>query len=150
MSGFVVMVPVIVGWPAFVAAATVAGIAYGMSRVGSDQMTEVNSECEAEIPLSSNYALADTIDEGESVCFQGNGFSVVFEKTGRGDCQMRVNGVNKSEAELEFLGKNLLNGIAQQYAYQKITAEMKRKGFAVTKEEVSEDKTIRLTVSRWK
>ncbi|MBF0544187.1 MAG: DUF1257 domain-containing protein [Candidatus Riflebacteria bacterium] len=150
MSGFVVMVPLVAGWPVFVAAAAAAGAVMGLKAMEKGSLREDNSVSEVEIGLPANYSLSSAIDEGESMQLEGNGFSVIFEKTGRGDCIMRVYGQNKTKGQLETLGKELINGIAQQYAYQKLTAELKKKGFQVSKEEVSADKTIHLTVNRWK
>ena len=149
MSGFIAMVPVIAGWPAFVAAAAVAGGALGLKVLTESEVlagSEIEQQVEVDMPQS--HKLAESIGEGDTLRLQGNGFTVEFHKTGRGDCQMRVCGKNKSDAELETLGKDLLNRIAQQYAYQKITQELKKKGFQVAEEKVEQDRTIRLTVRR--
>ena len=63
---------------------------------------------------------------------------------------MRVEGKGKTDAELEALGRDLINRVAQQYAYQKLSAELKKKGYSFVQENVEEDNTIRLTVRRWK
>jgi len=149
MSGFVVMVPVIAGWPVFAAAAVAAGALMGMRLLDGVAARQAQEEEDClEVGMPGNYALADAVDEGESLTLQGNGFTVVFKKTGRGDCVMDVRGRNKTKAELESVGKELLDRIAQQYAYQKITQELKKKGFQIAQEKVDEDRTIRLTARR--
>ena len=98
--------------------------------------------------MPKNYALAESLDEGESMTLAGNGFKVCFVKDGRGDCMMRVDGHGKTEQELEKLGRNLLNRVSQQYAYEKITKELKKRGFNLVQETVEENQTIRLTVRK--
>lgn len=153
MSAFVVLVPVMASWPVFAAAAAAAGAAMGLQIAkGMASGIEAHQEEETcvDVAVPNSHALAGSVDEGESMTLKGNGFSVFFRKTGRGDCEMRVEGKGKSKAELETLGKQLLNKIAQQYAYQKVTAEMKKRGFQVVQEKVDEDQNIKLTVRRWK
>jgi len=117
-----------------------------ISEAESGSVIEQDQQIEVDMPQS--HKLGESITEGDTLKMQGNGFTVEFHKTGRGDCQMRVCGKNKSDAELEQLGKELLNRIAQQYAYQKITQELKKKGFQIAEEKVEQDRTIRLTVRR--
>ena len=151
MSAFVVMVPMLMGGPAFVAAAAVAGAALGLSAVGSltaEDESKVDQETSVEVGVPNSHGLASTVDEGDFLTLEGKGFQVMFRKTGRGECLMRVDGKGKSKAELEVLGKDLLNRIAQQYAYEKLSKELKKKGFKVVQEKVEQDRTIRLTVKK--
>jgi hypothetical protein len=46
-------------------------------------------------------------------------------------------------------GKALAGQIAQRYAYSKVIAELKAKGYAIGKEEKQRDGTIKLVASRW-
>ena len=152
MSAFVVLVPAVLGGPAFAAAVAVAGAAMGlrvMAAAGQFQQDlQEDAEGKVDVGLPKNYALADSIDEGESMTLEGNGFRVAFVKDGRGDCSMRVEGKGKTDAELEKLGRELLNRVAQQYAYEKITKELKKRGFNLVQEKVEADQTIRLTVRK--
>ncbi len=153
MSAFVVLVPAVMGGPAFAAAVAVAGAALGLKMIQGAAALEQGLQGEedattVEVDLPKNYALAETVDEGDSTVLEGNGFKVTFEKTGRGDVQMRVEGHGKSERELEKLGRDLLSRVAQQYAYQKLTKELKKRGFNLVQEQVETDQTIRLTVRR--
>ncbi len=153
MSAFVVLVPVMASWPVFTAAAAAAGAALGLQMakgLAGVQKAQAEQENSVDVAVPHSHALAGSIDEGESLTLKGNGFSVFFRKTGRGDCEMRVEGAGKSHEELEKMGKQLLNKIAQQYAYQRVTAEMKKRGFQVVQEKVDEEQNIRLTVRRWK
>jgi hypothetical protein len=155
MSAFVVMVPAILSGPAFAAAVAVAGAALGLQAIAAATRTSATSQAEqqiedpVEVAVPNSHALAETLDEGDVQPLVGNGFKVLFTKNGRGECQMCVTGEGKSKAELEKLGRELLNRTAQQYAYQKLTVELKKKGFSMVQERVEEDQTIRLTVRKW-
>lgn len=153
MSAFVVMVPAVIGGPAFAAAVAVAGVAMGLKAISAATQEQASVCCEkgetVEVGLDSSHTMAETLEEGEVLPLEGNGFKVDFVKSPRGDCLMRVTGEGKSKADLEQLGRDLLNRVTQQYAYQKITTELKKKGFSLVKETVEEDQTIKITVRKW-
>jgi len=153
MSAVVFMVLALAGGPVFAAAVAVAGAAVGLKAVSlladrQRQGATVDESVDVQVPNS--HALANTVDEGDILPLEGNGFKVTFAKDGRGNCSMRVEGKGKTDAELEALGRDLINRVAQQYAYQKLSAELKKKGYSFVQENVEEDNTIRLTVRRWK
>ncbi|MBP7635607.1 DUF1257 domain-containing protein [Candidatus Ozemobacteraceae bacterium] len=153
MSAVVFMVPALAGGPIFAAAVAVAGAAVGLKAVSlladrQHQGVPVDEGVDVQVPNS--HALANTVDEGDILPLEGNGFRVTFAKDGRGNCSMRVEGKGKTDAELAALGRDLINRVAQQYAYQKLSAELKKKGYSLVQENVEEDNSIRLTVRRWK
>jgi len=47
-------------------------------------------------------------------------------------------------------GKALAGRIAQRWAYAKTVGELKRKGYAVAKEEKQADGTVRVVMQRWR
>jgi hypothetical protein len=47
-------------------------------------------------------------------------------------------------------GKALAGRIAQRWAYSKAVGELKRKGYAVAKEEKQADGTVRVVMQRWR
>lgn len=154
MSAFVVMIPAMMSGPALVTAIAVAGAALGLKALSG--ATQNNScDCketgasQVDVPVPNSHALSETMDEGDILPLAGNGFMVTFTKDGRGNCHMRVEGKGKTKAELESLGKNLINKVAQQYAYQKVTQELKKKGFTLVEEKTGEDNSIRITVRKW-
>lgn len=150
MSAFVVMVPAMMSGPALVTAVAVAGAALGLKALCSaTQNCKETSDSQVDVPVPNSHALSETLDEGDILPLTGNGFIVTFTKDGRGNCRMRVEGEGKSKAELESLGKNLINKVAQQYAYQKVTQELKKKGFTLVEEKSEEDNSIRITVRKW-
>jgi len=155
MSAVVFMVPAMAGGPVFAAAVAVAGAALGLKAVGMllDGQRHSNSADEVtgvDVQVPNSHVLADTVDEGDVLPLEGSGFKVTFAKDGRGGCSMRVEGKGKTDAELETLGRDLINRVAQQYAYQKLNTELKKKGYTLVQEKVEEDQSIRLTVRRWK
>lgn len=155
MSAVVFMVPALAGGPIFAAAVAVAGAAVGLKAVSllidrQQQSGCVDEKSGVDVQVPNSHALAETVDEGDVLPLEGNGFRVTFAKDGRGNCAMRVEGKGKTDAELETLGRELINRVAQQYAYQKLNTELKKKGYTLVQEKVEEDNTIRLTVRRWK
>ena len=44
----------------------------------------------------------------------------------------------------------LVNRISQQYAYSRALAELKRKGYQITREEKQRDGTIKVVAQRWR
>jgi hypothetical protein len=65
--------------------------------------------------------------------------------------------VDKKTGVAEFVGHDgrdkhataLAHRVAQRYAYSRVLAELKRKGYQVAKEEKQKDGTIRLVAQRW-
>jgi hypothetical protein len=47
-------------------------------------------------------------------------------------------------------GSALFRRIAQRYAYSRVTAELKSKGYKIAKEEKQKDGTIKLVAQRWR
>jgi hypothetical protein len=47
-------------------------------------------------------------------------------------------------------GKALAGRIAQRWAYSKAVGELKRKGYAVAREEKQADGTVRVVMQRWR
>jgi hypothetical protein len=47
-------------------------------------------------------------------------------------------------------GKALAGRIAQRWAYSRAVGELKRKGYAVAKEETQADGTVRVVMQRWR
>lgn len=155
MSAIVLMVPALAGGPVFSAAVVAAGAAIGLKTVAmlmdrQGQAACAESKTGVDVQVPNSHALSTTVDEGDILPLEGNGFRVTFAKDGRGNCSMRVEGKGKTDAELESLGRDLINRVAQQYAYQKLNTELKKKGYTLVQEKVEEDNTIRLTVRRWK
>ena len=77
------------------------------------------------------------------------GVTVTFSRDARGKASLCVTGNGQSREELEALGKELSQAVVQQYVYQKLTDEMRSRGFIVVEEEASEDRSIRLKVRHW-
>ncbi|NLI79352.1 MAG: DUF1257 domain-containing protein [Candidatus Riflebacteria bacterium] len=151
MSCFVVLVPTILSGPAFATAVAAAGAALGLQAIEAAEalgQQAAQEDTTVEVGLPKNYALGETVDEGDDIVLEGNGFKVTFTKTGRGDHRMCVVGRGKTDQELERLGRDLLNRVSQQYAYEKITKELKKRGFTLAQEKVEADQTIRLVVRK--
>ena len=116
MSAFVIMVPAVMGGPALTAAAAVAGAALGLKMLqgaAAESETGLRAENGVDVNVPNSHALADSVDDGDFLVLKGNGYTVRFVKSGRGDCRMVVTGEGKSKAELKTLGTELINKVAQ-------------------------------------
>ena len=58
-------------------------------------------------------------------------------------------GDNKTDAQLQAIGQELVGKVTQQYAYNKVVTELKSQGFTVTDEEVTADQAIRIHVTKY-
>jgi len=60
-----------------------------------------------------------------------------------------VIGQGQDADALRALGEELSQAVVQKYVYQKITDEMRARGFVVVEEETTQDRAIRLKVRHW-
>lgn len=71
-------------------------------------------------------------------------------RPGKGRVQLMVRGKGRqSREDLEKLGRSVLDGIAQQYAYHVVVSDLRSRGFDKVEESQEEDGTIRLRLRRW-
>lgn len=154
MSVCFVVIPVVVGsWPLISAAIVSAGAAMGYRAV---TQAERSIEMPIDLSISSSVSLtmpdsqvvSDTLMRGESFSLERDGVIATFRVDGRGACQVHLTGTNKTDAELEKIGAELMDRVRQQYAYAKVMQQMEERGFQVTGQEVEENNTIRIRVQR--
>jgi hypothetical protein len=155
MSVCFVVVPVVIGsWPAISAAIVAAGAAMGYRAVTNAERgvegLSVNQDFEHSISLTmpDSSVVTDAFLRGESFSLEREGVLATFRIDGRGACQVHLSGQNKSNAELEKLGIELMDRVRQQYAYSKVMQEMETRGFQVTHQEVEANNSIRIRVKR--
>lgn len=75
--------------------------------------------------------------------------TATFSRAADGRCTVHVRGEKKTDQELQTIGKELVGRVTQQYAYNKVVSELKSQGFTVTNEEVANDQSIRIQVSKF-
>ena len=145
---FLVTPVVIASWPIFCAAASVAAASLGFKTLKGIEVTGKISEG-VELDLEGSEVLTDQVKEDEELIFGKDDFQVRVYKDTRGRCAIHVKGEGRSKEELQAEGTALVNKIKQQYAYQKVTQELKDKGFSITEEEVTEEGRIKIHLRKF-
>ena len=84
-----------------------------------------------------------------SITVTREGITVTFARDERGKATLCVTGQGHDAETLRALGKELSQAVVQQYVHQKITDEMRARGFVVVEEETTEDRAIRIKVRHW-
>jgi len=135
-------------WPFLRATATAAGAALGYSETESKQLAPQGNRS-VTVPLEDSNILGDTMARDSQFTIDKGDIKATFSREADGRVSVHVSGENKTDSELQTLGKELTGRVTQQYAYNKVITEMKKKGFTVTSEEVANDQTIRIHVSKY-
>lgn len=148
MSIFFVVVPVIVAWPIFAAAAATAAGALGYT-IHKATREEVDLSHTAQIKVENSQALGEALGRQGGLELRREKTTIRVERDARDQCRISVYNPTKNRKELKKIGYDFLHKLTQQYAYRKVMQEAKKSGFAVTQEKVSEDKTIKITVRKW-
>lgn len=155
MSVCFVVVPVVIGaWPVISAAVVAAGATMGyravtMAERGLESESRNSSfQNDVQMVMPNSEVVAAAFSRGEAFSLERDGIIATFRIDGRGACQVHLSGENKSNAELETAGEELMDRVRQQYAYAKVMQEMETRGFQVTQQEVEENNTIRIRVRR--
>ena len=150
---FVVVPAIAASWPILcgVVAAATGVLGYRTLRVADEiESTEaVSTDATAQITLKGSDLLAESMQQGDEFAITNDDVKAVFRRAADGRCTVHVSAPNRSQAELEAIGRDLMNRVSQQYAYNKVLTQMKSQGFTVNQEEVAEDQTIRIRVSKY-
>jgi hypothetical protein len=154
MSLFFVVTPVLAGMAlpvltaAVTAVATSLGYHFSMGKA-SDETTAVETEETVELENANAKAIGETLGAGEELVMKKEGIEVKFKLRADGRCRINVCGKGRSKKELEAVGSEVANRIIQQYVYNKIVEETKKRGFTVVAEETGAEKTIKLKLRKW-
>ena len=145
MSVTFLVVPVVVGgWPTMCAAASVAAASLGYKVLEGLEECRIEEVRHVELELENSTVLTGGIREDDELILAKDGVRVRLYKDARGGCAIHVYGRGKSDLELKAEGEELLQQMKKQYAYRRVTEELKNKGFSITGEESGEDGRIRV------
>ena len=155
MSCVCILTPVVIAaWPAFSAAVVAAAASLGYqvaAEAKKDHKATVaprqSSAVRLEIPQSE--LVTNQLSRDQRLTVARDGVTVTFSRDARGKASLCVTGNGQREEELRALGEQLSGRVVQQYVYQKLTDEMKARGFVVVEEETDEHRAIRLKVRHW-
>ena len=151
MSALILVTPIITAaWPVFSSAIFGAAAALGFSlKKTSVAETSMQKSESVELDIKNSSIVTDSLGKEEEAVFTKEGATVAFKKDVNGHCAISVSGTGKSRQELYAIGSELSQKIVQSYVHSRVVEELKKKGFELAEEEVTEDRTIRLTVRRW-
>lgn len=154
MSTVLILTPVIISsWPAITAA--VAGAAAALGLVVKESAKEalaeqnVNVAESVEVELSESEVLAQQLASGKEIVLTKGLVELRVRRDERGRCVVCASGVGHSKVELKQMAEEFTKKMTQCFVYNKVTSELKNKGFQVINEEVMEDESVRINVRRW-
>jgi hypothetical protein len=154
MSAVCILTPlVIAAWPAFSAAVTaaagslgyevVAGLNEALAETSAPQATAVQLE------IARSEVVTGQLGRNQRITVTRGGVTVTFSRDARGKAALCVTGDGYSRDELKAIGEELSQTVVQQYVYQKLMDEVRKRGFVVVEEQTNEDRSIRLKVRHW-
>ncbi len=152
MSVVCILTPVVIaGWPAFSAAVAAAATSLGYAVVeaaGSDRRTKADQPT-VQLEIANSEVVTGTLGREQQISVRRDGVTVTFSRDARGRAALCVTGAGRSDPQLRALGEELSRAVVQNYVYQRIKDEMKRREFVVVEEETNDDRSIRLKVRHW-
>lgn len=144
-------------WPALLSAAGALGYKHFTSTADDaplrGKLTEQLSHQKI-VKLSLDQVVKDLVSEEvgreEVLRFVKDEITVIFKRDIRGKFTIEVMGPDRlTKLDLERLGNEFAATLVQQFAYNRMAAEMERRGANVVSEEVNEQGDIVLKLRRW-
>jgi len=154
MSGIFVVVPILAAAPVVLSAtaAVAAAMGFSMVRQGAEELETLfreTGEAVVEFDLAEARGLENLLREQGGIKLEREDASLCF-LPGKGRVKMLVRAKGRaSSQELEALGREVLDGITQQYAYHQVVSELKSRGFSKVEESREDDGTLHLRLRRW-
>lgn len=145
---FVIAPAVIAAWPAFASCASAAATALGFKFLKEETKASEKISA-AEVELEESEFLADKLKDTDSIDLIKEDVKISFYINKKKKFAMHISSENKTEEELKEIGKELYNKIKQQYAYLKVTTELKKKGYNIVEEEKTVDGSIRIKLVKY-
>lgn len=112
----------------------------------------INSRKTVTLPIESQVsdAVEGDVKRDQVLRFVKGDVVVTFKRDLRGTFSIQVTGPDTmTKKELEFMGREFMGTIVQQFAYNKMAEEMERRGANIVGEEVNENGDIVLKLRRW-
>lgn len=138
-------------WPLVCAAAVSVLTAAGFEQVATKETeSEETDSIESDLDEEMTAAISPVLRHEDSISLQKGGVIVKVGKNARGKCTVHVSGTGMSKSEMKRLGEELSRQIIQKTVYEMVKRHAGDKGYEVVEESQDEDRTIRLTVRKWK
>lgn len=156
MSGIFVLAPVLAVAPVVLAAtsAVAANLGFQVMSQKVDEFRSLFADAETsedivQFDVAEARGLTQLVREQGAIILDRADATLCFQ-AGKGRVQLLVRGKGSVPREdLERLGRSVLDGMAQQYAYHMVVSDLKSRGFDKVQEARDEDGTIRLHLRRW-
>jgi len=149
MSVTIFVIPVIIGgWPLLASLAAAAAAGLGFKMIKQSKVQAVEQENQIELTDEKSQIIEDSLKPEEELVFTRSGVTVTIKKDLRDKFTICVRAKNKTNEELTTTGRLFLNKIKQQYAYQKVTEEMTKRGYNIIQEQ-KEGQRIKITLRRF-
>jgi len=153
MSAVCILAPVVIaGWPAFSSAVMAAAASLGYQVVSEAKQaasTSVKQTGEVRLEISRSELVTNSLGRDQRMRVTKDGVTVTFSRDARGKATLCVTGHGHKDEQLRAFGEQLSQRVVQQYVYQKLTDEMRARGFVVVEEETGANQAIRLKVRQW-
>jgi hypothetical protein len=156
MGAVCILVPVVVAaWPALSAAVLAAASSLGYvvaddaARRLAEQSKAKAAPSRVDLEIPNSEVVTDQLGRAQHLSVTREGVTVTFSRDARGRAALCVIGEGYTEADLRAQGEELSRRVVQQYAYQKLKAELNARQFVVVEEQVDENHAIHLRVRLW-
>ncbi len=154
MGATLILVPVVISaWPAFSAAvlAAAASLGYQVGAVGAEGSRAAMQlrKSPVNLEIERSELVTGQLGRDQHLTVSRDGVTVTFSRDARGKAALSVVGEQYDRATLQTLGEELSKAVVQKYVYQKITDEMRSRGFVVVEEETTQERAIHLKVRHW-
>src|SRR5258708_5121552 len=141
MGAVCILAPVVIAaWPAFSSAVVAAAASLGY-QVASDAAGGGGSSASSEhvgsvqLEIERSEVVANSLGREQRLSLTRDGVTITFSRDARGKAALCVTGEGFTKEDLTALGEELSQCVVQQYVYQKLTDEMRSRGFVVVEEE---------------
>jgi len=133
-----------VAWPVITAAAASAAGVMGFSAVVP--RSRIKGEIELELPVKNPELVPQEVYKGQDIVFEKEGIRITISSDDEGRMKVRVAGKGRTEEQLNDIGTKMLNGMIQQYAYNRIVNEIQENEYNLVAQQMEDDGTVRLYV----
>jgi hypothetical protein len=156
MSCVCILTPVVIAaWPAFSAAVVAASASLGYQVVAGavdlnkDATVAEKGSNKVQLEIENSEVVTNQLGRDQRIAVTRDGVTITFSRDARGKASLCVTGSGQTDDKLRAMGEELSQAVVQQYVYQKLTDEMRARGFNVVEEETNQDRSIRMKVRHW-
>lgn len=148
MSAVCIMTPLVISsWPVISAAIVGAASSMGFAVMGPElQEEEPPRRRGVETAVENSEVVAEGLSPGQTIVVNRDDLVITVAPDQRGRCTVCVTGANRSDSELRRVGEEFAGRVVQQFAYNKLVSELKRRDYSIVEEQVLSDESVRLRV----